>query len=186
MGTAKKLDPLYIIQYSLDQWYFFLGVSYETVNRLYDFELLPSPPLFAVSFTETLFRRRGGGRRVIAHDSSKKKILSFNINHRGKFKIFFTFKISPLHFYNSSGGGWWWCCCSSREYSVIHRGPNYLSCDLETLPIFLSLSSRDKIINQKGGRGSKSHDSVKVLILYKSFNIIWVIRIFIFSCVSGS
>jgi len=40
--------------------------------------------LFAVSFTETLFR--GGG--VIAHDSSKKKILSFYINHRGKFKFF--------------------------------------------------------------------------------------------------
>lgn len=41
--------------------------------------------MFAVSFTETLFRGGGG---VIAHDSSKKKILSFYINHRGKFKFF--------------------------------------------------------------------------------------------------
>ena len=36
--------------------------------------------------------------------AAKKKILSFYINHRGKLKFFFTFKISPLHFYNSSGG----------------------------------------------------------------------------------
>jgi hypothetical protein len=58
---------------------------WETVNRLYDFLSSSPPPLFAVSFTETLFRGGGG---VIAHDSSKKKILSFYINHRGKFKFF--------------------------------------------------------------------------------------------------
>jgi hypothetical protein len=168
METGKNLDPLYIIQYSLDHWYFFRGVfSYEKVKLLYDFDLLLSPlffavyligsewiydfgsspihsrlymfqrhiingggggmpkswilytsfnilwisdifslvfhhmwetvnwlydflsssppPLFAVSFTETLFRGGGG---VIAHDSSKKKILSFYINHRGKLKFF--------------------------------------------------------------------------------------------------
>jgi hypothetical protein len=58
---------------------------WETVNWFYDFLSSSPPPLFAVSFTETLFRGGGG---VIAHDSSKKKILSFYINHRGKFKFF--------------------------------------------------------------------------------------------------
>ena len=48
METGKNLDPLYIIQYSLDHWYFFLGVSYEKVKLLYDFDLLLSPLFFAV------------------------------------------------------------------------------------------------------------------------------------------
>ena len=49
METGKNLDPLYIIQYSLDHWYFFRGVfSYEKVKLLYDFDLLLSPLFFAV------------------------------------------------------------------------------------------------------------------------------------------
>ena len=87
METGKNLDPLYIIQYSLDQWYFFLGVSsYVRDSKLvlWFFELLPSPLVCCKLHRDII---QGGGG-VIAHDSSKKKILSFYINHRGKLKFF--------------------------------------------------------------------------------------------------